>query len=51
VLGIDFYSEDAGELAGEVGHTALEPVAVVLGDEAGDLLDEAWAVGAENGQH
>jgi hypothetical protein len=43
--GVDLDAEDAGELAGEMSHAAFEPVAVMLGDEAGELLDEAGAVG------
>ena len=49
--GVDFYAEDTRELAGEVSHAAFEPVAFMLGDELGDLLDEAGAVGAEGRQN
>ena len=45
--GID--TDQAGELTGEARHAAFLPTAVVAGDGFGKGLDQAGAVGAENG--
>lgn len=44
-----FDADDAGELSGEAGHAAVEPVSAVAGDGFGEGADKAGAVTAEHG--
>lgn len=46
----DLDVDDAGEVADELGHLAFEPVGVVAFDGVGEGLDEAGAVGADDGE-
>ena len=48
--GIDGDAEDSGEGPGELGHTALEPVPPVVGDEVGEGADKTGAVGGDDGE-
>ena len=41
-------ADDAGELSGEAGHPAFQPVAAMAGHGVGERADEAGAVAAEH---
>jgi hypothetical protein len=43
-------AKDAGELAAEMRHAALEPVAAETCDGLGHVLDEAGTIGSEQGE-
>jgi hypothetical protein len=42
--------EHHDKLAAQVDHAAVFEIAVVLGDEACDFVDQPWPVGAESGK-
>ena len=51
---VDFCSgnlgtDDAGELSAEPAHAALEPVAAVAGDAAGEHFNQTGTVGTDHG--
>jgi hypothetical protein len=50
LIGVDLHPQDSRELAGEVGHATLNPVAPMLGDHAGERLNETRAIRAEDGE-
>ena len=50
LIGVDLDAQNAGELPREMGHAALDPIAAMLGDDAGERLDQAGPIGAEHGE-
>jgi hypothetical protein len=50
LIGVYLDSQDPRKLPREMGHAALDPVAAMLGDDAGERLDEAGSIGAEHGE-
>ena len=50
-VGRQLGAQDARELSRQMRHPAFQAVAVVRGDHARDQLDQAGAIGAEQGQH
>jgi len=49
--GRDFYPQDTREFSAQPAHPALEPVAAVIGHNAGHGLDQPGAVRADNGHY
>ena len=46
-IGIDLDAQDAGKVPGQMRHPALDPIAAMLGHDAGQRLDQPRPIGAQ----